>query len=1227
MNCFSLDHGHKFATTVSDIRPLPKVLAEARVPYRTCYLYLSSITVKDSNFCNQLHGFEDFVASHQKIPEIFIEGFDRNFNFCGDIRLEEGSLLSETLLKLFKNGIMVVQSRLKFKNRVFTEIGSLKLPHNLNESQSELLFNQIRSLKLNPKFELKSLRGLVSTEVINSKKTNCEHQQWDQFYDLINLNDIVKAVKPVASNPKQEDPSPGCTSTQVSFPCRATDTESGSSLTDASVEKKLSIKPKRKTIQELKDKLSSRKKKLSEATEEAQKRVVSTPTLELRDVDFNCKVRAKIYNSLKEEGFGVTFHEQTFVMGLFRKPWGSCGEIENNLGHWKFPPAYFSALASYAFPLAIRLSCDIVGIHSNKDQRLNFLCNLIIYGQTARVFKLFEGDKSHHYRGINLKGPMVVIVVPSWRSALNIDLVFKEQVSRFTHWKPNVRCDYGWGESINCHILITTPSRLCENLNNENTNFNRMKYFIIEEAEIIFEKFPDQIAEIVKKLKRQRNQSLEHDWRLLIFGQSFHPKVERFLGIRGMKNPEYKQAFAAVFTDLFEASLFVGATHYPVVCEKPETKTRKVLQILQMNRYPGAVFAIVCRQDNSCHQLAVKCFDKGYDVICFINQELKERYHPEGSEATVVVGTDNDLTQMLSLDVSATFLISFESPKEDFVCESKIGQRCVLLNESLAETLDCESSEEISMPKIFHLISEDDSIEYLSLLWKKFDNRVLRSHLDESFYRNFESLIQLVLLKLESEKTNEVELCPDMMINPCRNPQNSNLVRCGSLCCNFRHSILPQDKPGTDFRVTDIPTQGYCRIRIRAVLGPNFYSATIEHYRKTQNENFVPYCAKAMRQIEDGIDDIKLIPVASSEVAVGRLYLVKQAGVVRRCMVRNFVNTNEYGHPSMVSVFRIDAGDVLNSVLVSSLYQIPMTDKSLRRIPGQAIRVILTGIAPVDGGEEFTPEITKYIEEKVFGKSLEAMIVSSIGKYLFVHYLTHREKLSNGEWCTSGYRPKADLLENNYCIRNDRQMYLLEEVLKPVLGDVPSLKSLLAATDTKHHERDSLEVGVYIPVYINPNYKKTSPSEFFVIKQSSYKEIFALQRTMHTNCKLYKTKLHVEPKQFVIAQVKNRCLTDFEVAYLQKAKNISSADAREMDDQIFSDALEWYRARVWEVNVAKKTALVFLLDFGEMHEVKISKLKQCPPDIFKIPGAAICCFLSDVKPVEAAYGFKLVKFF
>ena len=1033
----------------------------------------------------------------------------------------------------------------------------------------------------------------------------------------------VTAYEPRAYEESLRDPR------KASFKCGLSETDSGSSLSDVASKKIFDVKPKRKSIQELKRELELRRKKQNEAKlETAQKAVPSTQILTLQEVHFSCDVETPMYQNLDKEGYEATFHEQAFLMGLFRKPWRSCDEIERNLGRWKYPPRYFSMLAAYALPLAIQLSCDIVGIHTNKEQRVNFFCNLIIYAQTARLFKTFEEGGNMKFCGINLQGPIVVIVVPSWKSVLYVDSKFKEQISGFKNCKPNIKCDYGWGESMNCQILITTPSRLSENLMNDKTNFNRMKFFIIEEAEAVFEKFPHKMTECVRKLKSQRNQSMEHDWRLLIFGESFHPKIERFLRIRGLKNPEYKKSFSAIFTDHFETSLFVGATHYPVVCQKAEDKIQRVLEIVQKNQTDGSVFAIVCRQDDSCHRLALK-FDDSYDIIWFVNQEVESRLNAaeiSGSRViTILIGTDKDLVSMLNTDLSATFLISFEPPMEDLECETSIAQRCILLHETLAKFLNCEPDSSVSMPKIFHLVSAADSIQYLSLLWKKFQHRVLRNHLDKRFYNNFENLIQVALLEQESLKSAHVELCPNMMVSPCHNPENSNLVRCTSLDCDLRHMILPEDKPGSDPRVTDIPSQGYCRVRIRAVLGANFYSATIESYRKTQNENFVPYCTSAMRQIEDEIEDIKLVPVESCDVEIGRLYLVKHSGMVRRCVVREFIKTNEYGHPSSVSVFRIDAGDLVCPVLVSSLYQIPTVEKSLRRIPGQAIRVILTGIAPVDGGDEFPPEICKYVEEKLFGESLEAMIVSSIGKYLFVHLLTLRKQLINGEWCASGYRIKSDLIEKHYCVQNNNQMFLLEEAAKPILGDTPSLKSVLAATDNKYYETDTLDVGAYVPVFINPNYLRMSPSEFYAIKQATYKKIFELQKVIGSNSKHYKPKINVERGQLAVAHIKNRYLTEFEVAYLEKfKKNVDSKGELETSSKIYVDGPEWFRVRVREVNVLKKEAVVFLLDLGEAHKVKISRLRQCPPDIFKLPGAAISCSLLDVQPVEITHGFKLV---
>ena len=197
VNCFSLDYGHKFSTTINDVRPLPKALTESRLPFRTCYIYLPTIAAKDLKTVNELkYDFEDFVLSQSTIAEAVIIGCDRNFNLCGDVKFEDGTVLSSVLIKTFKSAILTVEPRMQFRNHIFSEIGLLKLPKQLNGSdQSELLFNQIRNWKANPNAELKSYRKIFPKEVERVRKPVCEHEQWDELYDLINLNDFGRWSK------------------------------------------------------------------------------------------------------------------------------------------------------------------------------------------------------------------------------------------------------------------------------------------------------------------------------------------------------------------------------------------------------------------------------------------------------------------------------------------------------------------------------------------------------------------------------------------------------------------------------------------------------------------------------------------------------------------------------------------------------------------------------------------------------------------------------------------------------------------------------------------------------------------------------------------------------------------------------------------------------------------------------------------------------------------------
>ena len=311
-------------------------------------------------------------------------------------------------------------------------------------------------------------------------------------------------------------------------------------------------------------------------------------------------------------------------------------------------------------------------------------------------------------------------------------------------------------------------------------------------------------------------------------------------------------------------------------------------------------------------------------------------------------------------------------------------------------------------------------------------------------------------------------------------------------------------------------------------------------------------------------------------------------------MVTSFDVTTKYGSPTSVTIFRVDVGDTITNVDVSVLYDIPQMERDLRRIPGQAFKVVIMGICSLDGNSDFPPQVVKFVEDKIGGKLLEGMIVLSLSNVMFVHLLTLRERMADGSYPRAGYRIKNDLLEKRYCIKNENQMFLLHEAAKEVFEDLPVLKKMLAATDIRYHESDSLEPETFTPVFLVPNRSKKVSNEFFIIKKSTQDEVEKLQEKIEKQQADYKHVSQTEPGKYVVANIKRKNGTSF-----------------------------WARAKVVKVSVVKKEANVFLIDAGEMHLVKYSRLRHCPNDLFVLPSAAICCSLVGIKPIEVSSGYRL----
>ena len=540
------------------------------------------------------------------------------------------------------------------------------------------------------------------------------------------------------------------------------------------------------------------------------------------------------YFQLVNDGLLTEFYYDAIVVGKKNKMWFSPDDFMNNID-WKMTTEFIYPLSALIFPICSVFGSDIVAINSSNLERKMAIVNFTLWAQASRMVRSFEVEQlnSMKVREINLEGPAILIIVPNWTSAQLIEQMYNRRLSSFKSWRPHIVADFGWGNPTKCQHLVTTPARLLENLENGSVNLNRVKLIVMDECDVIFDSFNREIVESMNKFKRSECQRVVTDWRLMLFSKSYHPKIDSFLKIRNWRPEKRIDNISYIFTDLFLGTAFLGVSHVPLICShKRSEKFQLAKQILKQNCCENSAVVIVCQSEETCLFLTSRLFNEGYNVNC-VTDEIKQRMQPELEDSTdpqrksslcvtIVITTDSYLDQITDLGIAYNFALFYEGvDNSDMDTEIALNRRCSVL----MDTLDGKS---IKNPKIFHFISEMETVEYIVLLKSKFESSKSRNNWTYSVERNFKEMLEELFINCEKEKCtnkNNVKLCQQMLLNPQYATHSKQFINCGNLLCSRRHQILSFDQPGSDVKCVKLPTQGYFRVRVRQVKAFHYRSS------------------------------------------------------------------------------------------------------------------------------------------------------------------------------------------------------------------------------------------------------------------------------------------------------------------------------------------------------------------------------------------------------------------
>ena len=217
---------------------------------------------------------------------------------------------------------------------------------------------------------------------------------------------------------------------------------------------------------------------------------------------------------------------------------------------------------------------------------------------------------------------LVVVVCPNIRTAEDVyekydkcmKLVNNKCVVKLLHSGPELHKPSGTWRDMEetvqfsilngCNVLVATVSSLLRILNKKILLLNQLKYFVYEDADVLAEKFDDEINQLQAKLADKS--VLPITPQQLIFACYWTPNLEVFI------NKYLKKNFILIIASKCEAAVFANIKETPVVCTADKC-LEKVLEYAVQSQQVQQKIIIFTSDDQ-----AVLRISKVYHFVCNI---------------------------------------------------------------------------------------------------------------------------------------------------------------------------------------------------------------------------------------------------------------------------------------------------------------------------------------------------------------------------------------------------------------------------------------------------------------------------------------------------------------------------------------------------------------------------------------------------------------------------------
>ncbi|XP_076749741.1 putative ATP-dependent RNA helicase TDRD12 [Xylocopa sonorina] len=652
-------------------------------------------------------------------------------------------------------------------------------------------------------------------------------------------------------------------------------------------------------------------------------------------------------------------------------------------------------IQSYIWP-AMKRGLDVVAIAAAKSGKTSGY-GFAICGLLATISNLPQGTN-----------PSALILCSSSSKVLEVNSLCTEFLQSYETIKSVAAINGKSERSLvaemfnGCQILVSTPRflTLFMDRNKKLLNLKNLQHLVLDDCDIILDKYFDSISKLFKKHNVIYNRELKSKMlQITVIATHWTAHLKKIASIL-MDNPYI------CIASFIEAIIFKNVR--PKIYVMNSTKKNEKLLDLLGSEYLKSRTVIICR--NSVEAEKLYSFLKehketrlAHESMNFLHlQGIKHAWDVciNGSHP-ILICTDIVLSDMSITNVN--WLIHYS------ICLRSRTQ----FNFRFSTLLDSLQMENCNC-KVTILVDEDSDIQFLHII------KILQ-RMNIQIPQNILENVKLIAAALESKKEN-YPICDKIKSWGFCDKETS---------CIFRHRIISMiDAPLTDIRIKD-----RVKFRIVSIHNATHFSARIISYIKSDTLEKIEFSNIENLQIAIKIQEYYSCAENKRKCELIELGCIcgleESVDTFKRVQILYIERENETESPKWVDVKCIDNGVILYKVNAYRLLYMP---EEFIKYPPEVVEVFLVGIAPHD--DEYVwnncanDMVYQWFKENISDSSyVIGMVHLHLRNTIWVDTLEIGTKLIGYEDLI-GSSLRTKLLIENHGIENDKHLSQLYQLCK-----------------------------------------------------------------------------------------------------------------------------------------------------------------------------------------------------